>query len=691
VEVTTEQLRALAMANARMRADTAQPEPAPSHVELPLDLRASMDAGPVESDPGPGIMRTAAQFMRAASNGLTFNNTDRIAAGLNAAFGNGDYASNLAGQRKESSRFAREHPFWDSTANVAGSMVLPIGVVGAAANRGTLLGKTVTGMGVGSVMGGAAGAGASPDWTDLKQLGRDTSFGMGTGAVLGGSIPLASKGIGSGVNVIANAMRGRADGMSRGASKPLVSAMEADGPAAVRANLDKYGPDAMLVDAGPAFLGKGQGTALLSDEGRAVMTNNLGARDKGTNSRIMGDVERAMGPAEDPFTVTKNILDRRMKVDNENYPRVLENAPEIRTTPMMRELEGAISHSANGGMEKKALLTLKGMLMRTEKRARVDSVTGRQEYDARGRAIWDDVPVNETRADVLHKVKGEIDQIIEHDLPGLGVPAGALRNQQFALKKFRHQLNELLEQQVDGYARANRVSSALANRAEAVEKGTQYLGEGKTTPSPGRFQDEFEQLTMGERIALAKGSRSVIDRKLGTKANDLQALRGELQGEGGWNTEKIGIVHGEDAAKQLMDTVERNLKFRDTHTKVVENSQTEIRRSAREAMKPTTGSDKPLIEPGTTITGFIGTVGKKAIQSIAKAMRADPTRAYGEVAEILTRQGASRDQAVEAIIDALERRSGNKAISSMAGDRSALAASIAANALLTDRMRRPQP
>jgi hypothetical protein len=85
------------------------------------------------------------------------------------------------------------------------------------------------------------------------------------------------------------------------------------------------------------------------------------------------------------------------------------------------------------------------------------------------------------------------------------------------------------------YARANRVSSALAKRAEAVGRSTQYLGEGKTTPSPPRFQDEFEQLTLGERIALAKGSRGNIDNKLGSKANDLQALRRELQGEGGWN------------------------------------------------------------------------------------------------------------------------------------------------------------
>ena len=54
--------------------------------------------------------------------------------------------------------------------------------------------------------------------------------------------------------------------MSRGAAQHLVSAMEADGPAAVQAHVKELGPDAMLVDAGPAFLGKGQGASLNSDE-----------------------------------------------------------------------------------------------------------------------------------------------------------------------------------------------------------------------------------------------------------------------------------------------------------------------------------------------------------------------------------------------------------------------------------------
>jgi hypothetical protein len=51
----------------------------------------------------------------------------------------------------------------------------------------------------------------------------------------------------------------------------------------------------------------------------------------------------------------------------------------------------------------------------------------------------------------------------------------------------RFAINDALETQVPGYAKANAASAALAKRGEAVELGTQYLGNGKTTPSPDRF------------------------------------------------------------------------------------------------------------------------------------------------------------------------------------------------------------
>lgn len=677
------------------------PPPAPPLIAgavaaAPADVRAPAQAAAPDGTSFADKIRSVREAVHAPTrilaNNFLLGSGERISAGMDALLGRGTYGDNLKKEWAENDRFSADHPVAAPALEITGSMAAPLASIGAAAKGATLGAKTIYAALAGGGTGAAQGALRSRDWEDVKQTAKDTTIGGLVGGTIGAFLPGTGQLIGKGVSLVANAVRGKADGMSRSASNHLVNALEADTPAVVRQNLDRLGPEATLADAGEAFLGKAQGASLNSDEGRAILFKALRDRDKGTNTRIMRDVEAAMGPAEDPVIATRNILDHRMKVDGHNYPQALDAAPPITTGPMLTEVSDAIANSANGGMEKKALLTLQGMLQKSEKRARIDPVTGRQEYDASGRAIWDDVKVNETRAQVLHKVKTEIDDVIEKNLPGLGVPAGALGNQQFALKKFRHQLNELLEQQARGYAEANAVSAALAKRAEAVERGTQYLGNGKTTPSPERFLDEFEGLTMGERIALAKGSRGEIERKLGTKANDLQALRGELQGDGGWNTAKIATVHGDDAARQLMDTVERNLKFRDTHNKVSENAQTEIRRSAREQMKPAGESkSQPIFDnPGANPWGQLTAVASRFLAKPAwnALTHVDPTRSYGEVAKILTAQGGNRERHLKAIADAMNRRGVNSAVATKTGDRSALAAALLSSALLNDHMRK---
>jgi hypothetical protein len=672
-------------------------------------LLAQLEGGEAKAAPAIEEKGTLQQIREAIhaptrilENGVLLGLGDRARAVMGTMIGEGrpslsglvtgepsGYGGLLKKEQAETEQFQKDHPIAAPALDIVGSSLAPVGAGIAAAKGASLGAKTLYAALTGGTIGALQGGLSSKDWTDIPQTARDTAIGGGAGFVLGGAIPGAAKVIGSGVNAVANAIRGRADGLSRGATKHLVSAMEADTPAAVRAELDRLGPDAMLADSGPSMLGKTQGAALLSDEGRTVATNALTGRNQGTNSRIMGDVERAMGPAEDPQTVTNAIIAHRSTVDARNYGRAIDAAPAVQTGEIMRDLSDAIPRSV--GMEEKALTTLKGMLTRYRKKPRIDPYSGRQEIDNRGQMVFDSVPVAQEDALVLHKIKGELDNVIEYDLPGLGVPAGAVKNQQFALKQFRHQLNQILEQQVPGYAGANRVSAQLARRADAVRTGQHYLGEGETTPSPGRFQDEFEQLEAGERIALGKGSRGYINRKLGTKAKDLPTLQRELQGEGGWNTDKIAIVHGDDAARDLMNSVERNLKFRDTHTKVVENSQTEIRRSAREAMKPTQATDVPLITSSMTIPGIVAAGAKKGVAAIANAMlRTDPTRSYGEVARVLTAQGAQRDRYYQAIADALAKRSQNSVIAERAGDRSTLAAAVVANALLRDRTQRPR-
>jgi hypothetical protein len=663
----------------------AYSDPMGSGASAPAVVAPSMGYGDQMRHVGSAVD----DVVRALANGVTFGLMDRGAAAAGAATGIGgnfgDYAGNLERERGETDRFHNDHPILATGTNLAGGAVVPLGALLATARAASLGGKSLLGGLTGAGLGGIQGAAESKDWTDPGQTAIDAAKGAGIGLAIGGTLPGAAKIIGSGVERVANAVRGRADGMSRGASGHLVSAMEADTPAGITARVDRLGPDAMLADTGPAMLGKAQGASLSSDEGRTILQKALTERDAATNQRIMSDVNRALGPAEDPLTVTNAIRAHRAEVDALHYPAALDKAPPVQTAPILTQLDDMIKSSPVGSMENKALGNLKEMLLRKEKQPLLDA-EGYPQYDKLGNERFREVPLSQNDASILHKVKGELDNVIEYDAPGLGVPAGALQRQQGALKHLRGELNSALETQVPGYLEANRASAALARRGTAVELGTQILGNGKTIASPGRFADEFQRLEPGEQIALAKGSRGNIERVLGTKANDLQALRSELQGEGGWNTAKIATVHGQGAADDLVGTVDRNLKFRDTFNKVVENSQTAQRTAAKEAMKPTPSTETPLFGPSSTLTGMGVTGVKKVAQAAIDALtKSDPTRSYGEIANILTAQGPQRDRYFQAIVDAMEKRGQNQAVGEAAGDKSALATAIIANAMLRDR------
>jgi hypothetical protein len=599
----------------------------------------------------------------------------------------GSYSANLKAEQGDTEQFAKDHPVASPVLEAAGGAIAPLSVVKAAAAPTTLGMKTLAGAGAGASVGTVQGIFGSRDWTDPTQVAKDAAIGGGVGLGMGILIPGTAKVIGSGFEKVANAFTGKVDGMSRGAGSHLVKAVEADGPAAVQARLQELGPDAMLVDAGPALLGKGQGASLNSDEGRSVLQTALTARDKGTNARIRSDVDSAIGPYQggDPQLVTDAIKAHRTAVDSVNYPAALDNAPSVKIAPIMTDLIDRIDQTPAGSMEHKALSNLQDMLTKTERRPLLDA-QGHPQYDKLGNQRWQDVPVSHDDANILHKVKGELDNVIEYDAPGLGVPAGALQRQQGALKQMRGAINDALETQVPGYANANAVSAALAKRGTAVDLGTQYLGNGKTTPSPDRFAAAFDPLQPGEKIAFAKGSRGEIERVIGTKANDLQAMRGELQGEGGWNTAKIATVHGQPAADALVASVDRNLAFRNTHNKVVENSQTAQRKAAAKEMKPDPSSETPFINPNSTMTGMIGTATKKGASAVVNAMlHSDPTRHCGEVARALTEQGAARDVRLASIVDAINSRQGNAAAAPRVGNAGAVIAALLGDTQLERR------
>ena len=365
--------------------------------------------------------------VRSLANGIPF--MDRIAAAGGAATGIGgkfgDYSGNLEAQRGEDKKLADNAPgvdtpvgriSLDSAGHLIGGALTPLGSAAKAATlaKDVPLGiKTLYGMATGATIGGVQGLSGTKDLTDIPQAAKDTAIGTIVGAGVGGVIPGAAKVIGTGYEKAANALGGSVEGMSRGAGSHLVKAVQADGPAAVQARLQELGPDAMLVDAGPALLGKGQGAALNSDESRSVLSTALTNRNTATNARIRSDVDSAIGPYQggDPQTVSDAILEHRSAVDSVNYSAALNNAPSVKIAPIMTDLIDRIDQTPVGSMEHKALTNLQSMLTKTERRPLLDA-SGFPQYDRLGNERWQEYPVSHNDAGILHKVKGELDNVI---------------------------------------------------------------------------------------------------------------------------------------------------------------------------------------------------------------------------------------------------------------------------------------
>jgi len=268
----------------------------------------------------------------------------------------------------------------------------------------------------------------------------------------------------------------------------------------------------------------------------------------------------------------------------------------------------------------------------------------------------------------------ELDNVIEHDQPGLGVQAGALKSQNRSLTMARGAINDALESQVPGYARANAISAPLAKRAEAVASGTKLLGSGPETPWPADLAAQRATMTPGERAAQAMGLRGRVEEKFARTANDVTAGKAIAGGLGDFNRGNLSEVFGQEPTDRFIAAVDREKRFGETHNRLIGNSETDPRAKAAAAMAPA--------KIGTIHS--VAQVGLKAVHALTspaiKAILPDITKSYPEVARALSAQGPERDAVLRALRDHAAT-SGRAAVKGQSfGNRAALVAALLANA-----------
>jgi hypothetical protein len=572
--------------------------------------------------PGDEIRRMGGALdagIRLGANGLTMGLADKFAGAGDALTGAApSYDAGVKAQRAETQAIRDANPGPAAVAEMAGGLV---GGAGLIKNGVTLAGRVgsgllprVLGYGTeGAAYGAAHGAGNTYSEKPADYV-ENAKKGAEVGAMVGGALPLAGAAVGGAYRLGSAFLGPRVEGASRGASAMLRSAAQAD-EAGMR-NLSQMGPEAMMVDAGPAMLGLGQGAATGTGAGRSRLVNALTERDANTGQRLAGTLDDALGPAPVPSRVEAGLAASREAV-GEAYQPLMQNAPPVDISRLARSIEATATNLR--GPEQRALRQVREML------GDVTSGGG-------------------TSPQVLLSTRQSIDGLMASE-----TNPQVIRQLTIA----RQAIDAELGAAVPGIKQVDAQFAELSRQSDGLRRGSQVFDSGKEAVRPVELTEELAQsaLPQGTMVGpsaaptrIREGARAEVDRLVGTNVNDLNVLERKLGTPQDWNSQKLGTVFGEGPRDRVVQALMENRQFRDSYQKIVQNSQTAQRTAAAEGMEGTAGGNVPN---DTTLTGL----GLKAVNLVAKAISgASSANTKDEIGQILASQGPEAQRIAQALL-----------------------------------------
>lgn len=161
------------------------------------------------------------------------------------------------------------------------------------------------------------------------------------------------------------------------------------------------------------------------------------------------------------------------------------------------------------------------------------------------------------------------------------------------LTETRQMIGDSLAQHVPGIKMADAQFRELARQNEGRRIGVKALDSGREALRPEELQEEVLDGVKGVMVGtsaktfrMQQAARADIDRQIGTKANDLVALKNIIKGEGDWNRDRMGMLFGQDRTKDALDLLDREALFATTKNDVLGNSYTAARQAAQRDLAP---------------------------------------------------------------------------------------------------------
>lgn len=552
---------------------------------------------------------------------LMLGASQRGAAGLSSLINGDSYGDNLSRAQDITSTAQQEHPYITTGANIAGGVAGTIPMVMAApgafgVGTGSLLGRTIAS----GLSGGVVGAADSAVRSGGDPLETLKGGLIGGGAGVAG--PAIGKAIGSGIRYA----RGATSDALSGISKPAQRFLEGQfsNPARVTSQqqaLSRLGPDAVLADVSPEWLGVARGAASRPGT-RDAIVEALNARSSAANARLGADMNANLGRSVIPSQVERAIGASQDAVA-EGYGPVMRNARAVNTQPIADRLD-AITTNLRGPAQR-AVREVRGYL----------DIPGTNVLDPNPQALMasrqaiDGLLGSETNDQVIRQLtvaRQEIDGILAQAAPGV--------------KEVDAQFAELARQRTAlGQGRP-----ILSNEASAIrpQELNEILAEGV----------QPQGLQVGPSAVptrMRQGVRAEIDRAVGTKANDTTALRQIVRGEGDWNREKLGTLFGQENADRALAAIDRETVFGDTANRVTRGSDTAMGSGFGKFLDETSkAADMPS---DSTLIGLGIKGGKRVLEAVLKANAEKNAGRYAsEIGRLSVADGPIRDQIVDALM-----------------------------------------
>lgn len=450
----------------------------------------------------------------------------------------------------------RNQPVANAAGTVAG-MVGPLMALGNTKLGGQALG--VTGNLPQRVVAGGLSGGTIAGADQFARTGDvDASLSaLKLGAGIGAAFPMAERAFGAIARALTASDADRAAAIiASGAKRDKVDMQNIDDILAA------LGPDAMLADAGPNLTRQAAAVASLPGEGQTIVRDALTERALGTNARIQGDADAILGPAPVPSQLTDDIRTGQRSLSTA-YTDALNNAAPSNTRALAETIDD-LAQFYGVGKRKAAMDKVRNWLMET---------------DDRGRTFLTSNPSR------LFMIRNELDDMIETEV---GSKLGA------SLTDVRQQVDDLLSFSTPDIKLVDAQYQELGRQKDAIGTGQRVLDSGREAMVPDELSaamsaEPASELLIGPSGApfrISQGARAEIERLIGTKANNLTALKDALKGDGSWNRERLATVFGDEKADALISVLDRERQYAATAQAVLHNSETAARAAAQKDVAP---------------------------------------------------------------------------------------------------------